>query len=108
MFEFVLTIIPKDFTFLVIFTSPKGNTIDFLFMILRSSNLLSFNEASEKMIQSCSNIVSELSGNEIIIQRRANTIFNVPIGTKISSIVDSQSIKELDVNEVNKIGRAHV
>tara|TARA_B100001564_G_C20656127_1_gene679280 strand:+ start:1291 stop:1992 length:702 start_codon:yes stop_codon:yes gene_type:complete len=41
-------------------------------------NLLSFNEASEKMIQSCSNIVSELSGNEIIIQRRANTIFNVP------------------------------
>jgi len=41
-------------------------------------NILSFNEASEKMIQSCSNIVSELSGNEIIIQRRANTIFNVP------------------------------
>ena len=41
-------------------------------------NLLSFNEASEKMVQSCSNIVSELSGNEIIIQRRANTIFNVP------------------------------
>ena len=32
-------------------------------------SLLSFHEASEKMIQSCSNIVSELSGNEIIIQR---------------------------------------
>ena len=30
------------------------------------------------MIKSCSNIVHELSGKEILIQRRAATIFNVP------------------------------
>ena len=41
-------------------------------------NLLSFHGASEKMINACQNIVNELSGNEILIQRRANTIFNVP------------------------------
>ncbi len=41
-------------------------------------NLLSFDDASEYMIKSCSNIVHELSGKEILIQRRAATIFNVP------------------------------
>ena len=41
-------------------------------------NLLSFNEASEIMIESCSKIVEELCRKELLIQRRANTIFNVP------------------------------
>ena len=41
-------------------------------------NLLSFNEASEMMINACKDIVKELSGPEIFIQRRANTIFNLP------------------------------
>ena len=41
-------------------------------------NLLSFNEASEMMIDACKDIVNELSGSEILIQRRANTIFNLP------------------------------
>ena len=41
-------------------------------------NLLSFNEASEMMIESCNDIVAELSGKELLIQRRANTIFNLP------------------------------
>ena len=40
--------------------------------------LLSFNEASEIMIDSCSKIVEELCGKELLIQRRANTIFNLP------------------------------
>ncbi len=40
--------------------------------------LLSFNEASEIMIDSCSDIVKELCGRELLIQRRANTIFNLP------------------------------
>lgn len=40
--------------------------------------LLSFNEASEIMIDACDDIVKELSGSEILIQRRANTIFNLP------------------------------
>jgi sporadic carbohydrate cluster 2OG-Fe(II) oxygenase len=41
-------------------------------------NLLSFDEASEMMIDACSDIVKELSGSEILIQRRANNIFNLP------------------------------
>ena len=41
-------------------------------------NLLSFNEASEIMIESCKDIVEELCGKELLIQRRANTIFNLP------------------------------
>ena len=41
-------------------------------------NLLSFNEASEIMINSCKKIVEELCGKELLIQRRANTIFNLP------------------------------
>lgn len=40
--------------------------------------LLSFNEASEIMIDACDDIVKELSGSEVLIQRRANTIFNLP------------------------------
>ena len=41
-------------------------------------NLLSFKEASEIMIEACSDIVEELCGKELLIQRRANTIFNLP------------------------------
>lgn len=41
-------------------------------------SLLSFNEASEIMVESCRNIVEELCGKELLIQRRANTIFNLP------------------------------
>ena len=41
-------------------------------------NLLSFNEASNIMIESCNKIVEELCGKELLIQRRANTIFNLP------------------------------
>jgi len=41
-------------------------------------NLLSFSEASELMIKSCKNIINDLSGNELFIQRRAATIFNLP------------------------------
>lgn len=41
-------------------------------------NLLSFNEASEIMIESCNKIVEQLCGRELLIQRRANTIFNLP------------------------------
>ena len=47
MFEFVLTIIPKDFTFLAIKTSPRGNTIDFLLRILKSLNFLFLYEGNE-------------------------------------------------------------
>tara|TARA_Y100000591_G_C21760747_1_gene659952 strand:- start:343 stop:1044 length:702 start_codon:yes stop_codon:yes gene_type:complete len=41
-------------------------------------SLLSFNQASEVLINSCKDIVKSLSGNEIFLQRRANTIFNLP------------------------------
>jgi sporadic carbohydrate cluster 2OG-Fe(II) oxygenase len=41
-------------------------------------SLLSFNDASEVLINSCKNIVKSLSGDEIFLQRRANTIFNIP------------------------------
>ncbi len=41
-------------------------------------SLLSFNEASEVLINSCKNIVKSLSGDQIFLQRRANTIFNLP------------------------------
>jgi sporadic carbohydrate cluster 2OG-Fe(II) oxygenase len=41
-------------------------------------NLLSFDDASEMMIDACSDIVEELSGLDILIQRRANNIFNLP------------------------------
>lgn len=41
-------------------------------------NLLSFNDASEIMIKSCKGIVEKLCGKELFIQRRANTIFNLP------------------------------
>jgi len=41
-------------------------------------SLLSFDEASEVLVKSCKNIVKSLSGNQIFLQRRANTIFNLP------------------------------
>ncbi len=41
-------------------------------------SLLSFNEASEIIIESCKDTVEELCGKELLIQRRANTIFNLP------------------------------
>lgn len=41
-------------------------------------SLLSFDRASEILAESCKNIVKELSGEEIFLQRRANTIFNLP------------------------------
>lgn len=41
-------------------------------------NLLSFGEASEMMIESCKDIVEDLCGKKIFLQRRANTIFNLP------------------------------
>ena len=37
-------------------------------------NLLSFNEASEIMIESCNKIIEQLCGKELLIQRRANTL----------------------------------
>ncbi len=40
--------------------------------------LLNFTDASQIMIDSCSEIVKELCGKEILIQRRASTIFNLP------------------------------
>jgi sporadic carbohydrate cluster 2OG-Fe(II) oxygenase len=40
--------------------------------------LLSFSEASELMVQSCRGLVEALCGKEIFLQRRANTIFNIP------------------------------
>lgn len=40
--------------------------------------LLSFSEASEIMIESCSDIIKKLCGKKLLIQRRANTIFNLP------------------------------
>ena len=41
-------------------------------------NLLSFNDASEIMIKSCQGLVEDLCGKDLFIQRRANTIFNLP------------------------------
>jgi sporadic carbohydrate cluster 2OG-Fe(II) oxygenase len=41
-------------------------------------NLLSFSDASELMINSCKNIVKNLCGDRLFIQRRAATIFNLP------------------------------
>ena len=41
-------------------------------------SLLSFDQASEILVDSCKNIVSSLSENEIFLQRRANIIFNLP------------------------------
>lgn len=41
-------------------------------------NLLSFNNASEIMIESCKGMVETLCGKNLFIQRRANTIFNLP------------------------------
>ena len=41
-------------------------------------NLLSFMDASEMMVNSCRDLVETLSGKELFIQRRANTIFNLP------------------------------
>ena len=41
-------------------------------------SLILFNQASEILVDSCKNIVSSLSGNEIFLQRRANIIFNLP------------------------------
>tara|TARA_B110000967_G_scaffold40799_1_gene40743 strand:- start:694 stop:1389 length:696 start_codon:yes stop_codon:yes gene_type:complete len=41
-------------------------------------NLLSLSGASEMMISSCQNVVEMLCGKELFIQRRANTIFNLP------------------------------
>lgn len=41
-------------------------------------SLLSFNQASEILAQSCKDIVTSLSGNKIFLQRRAITVFNLP------------------------------
>ena len=41
-------------------------------------SLLSFTNLSEMMINACSDIVEELCGKELFIQRRAHTIINVP------------------------------
>ena len=41
-------------------------------------SLLAFDQASEILVNSCKNIVKSLSGNEIFLQRRATTIFNIP------------------------------
>ena len=40
--------------------------------------LLSFNNASDLMLEACKDIVKEISGKKIFIQRRANIIFNLP------------------------------
>ena len=40
--------------------------------------LLTFTNFSEMIINSCPNLVETLCGKELFIQRRANTIFNVP------------------------------
>lgn len=40
--------------------------------------LLSFSEASEIMIESFSEVIKDLCGKKLLIQRRANTIFNLP------------------------------
>ena len=40
--------------------------------------LLTFTNLSEMIIKSCPNLVETLCGKELFIQRRANTIFNVP------------------------------
>ena len=41
-------------------------------------NLLSFSNASEMMINSCRGVIKSLCGKDLFIQRRANTIFNLP------------------------------
>ena len=40
--------------------------------------LLSFSEASEMMLNACKIKIKQLAGKEIFVQRRANTIFNLP------------------------------
>jgi sporadic carbohydrate cluster 2OG-Fe(II) oxygenase len=40
--------------------------------------LLTFTNLSEMIINSCPNLVETLCGKELFIQRRANTVFNVP------------------------------
>ena len=40
--------------------------------------LLSFSEASEMMLNACKAKIKKLVGKEIFVQRRANTIFNLP------------------------------
>ena len=46
IFELVLMIIPKDWTFLDILTSPNGNTIDLLFIVDRLLNFLFLSEGN--------------------------------------------------------------
>jgi hypothetical protein len=41
-------------------------------------SLLSFDQASEILVDSCKDIVKALSGEEIFLQRRAITVFNLP------------------------------
>ena len=41
-------------------------------------NLLSFNNLSEMIINSCPSIVKTLCGRDLFIQRRAHTIINIP------------------------------
>jgi sporadic carbohydrate cluster 2OG-Fe(II) oxygenase len=41
-------------------------------------NLLSFNDLSEMIINSCPVLIKSLCGDELFIQRRAHTIINVP------------------------------
>jgi len=66
----------------------KEKKLDKLRMIMTSMSksqindlmvsLLSFDQASEILVDSCKNIVSSLSGDRIFLQRRANIIFNLP------------------------------
>ncbi len=41
-------------------------------------NLLTFNDLSEMIINSCPNLVESLCGKELFLQRRAHTVVNVP------------------------------
>ena len=41
-------------------------------------NLITFNDLSEMIINSCPNLVKSLCGKELFLQRRAHTVVNVP------------------------------
>ena len=70
----------RGYAVLPISDMPTFNKLRDIFIEkINIDNLLSFStEASEMMIKSCEDIVEELSGKEVFIQRRANTIFNLP------------------------------
>ena len=93
MLEFVLTMIPKDFIFLVIFTSPNGTTIDFWLSELRSLKVLFFNDYLDNFVLTCKDhndpiekYLNEICKKEICISpipslsihmANANSIFGV-------------------------------